>query len=78
MQLVKNWKKGYKWLSVQCMLIATLLQSDIFLQSIIDLWNKLPIDMKASLPDGAISTLTTAILTIGLITRFINQTKDDK
>jgi hypothetical protein len=64
MQLEKNWKKSWKWFSVQALVLAASLQTA---------WAALPEDMKGSLSPGLVSGLTIGVLVLGVIGRLINQ-----
>lgn len=64
MRLVSNARQGWKWVSVQSMAAAMAVQGT---------WVALPDDMKASLPDWAVSAATMALLVLGTIGRFVDQ-----
>jgi hypothetical protein len=69
MQLVKNWKKGYKWVSLHCMVLATAIQGS---------WIYIPQDLRDKIPENLVMVITVSLLALGIIGRFVNQTKDDK
>lgn len=64
MQLEKNWKKSWRWFSMQALLLATTVQTA---------WLSLPEDMKASLNPGLVSGITIGILILGVVGRLITQ-----
>lgn len=64
MKLVDNAKEALTWFSVQAMALAIALQAA---------WEVLPAEMKASLPDWGVTTLTAIILISGMFGRIIKQ-----
>ena len=67
MKLVDDWKKSYKWLSIHCMALATAVQGA---------WIYIPDDMRQSIPSSLVTGVTIGLLALGIIGRYINQTKD--
>lgn len=66
MKLVDDWKKCWKWFSVHALVIAGILPT---------VWLELPPDLKASIPPGAMSTITAVIAACGVIGRLVSQEK---
>ena len=64
MRLVKDWKKSWKWFSVNAMVWAVAIQGS---------WAFIPDDMKASLPDGLVTASTVTLLALGVIGRLVDQ-----
>lgn len=68
MKLVKGAKRAWTWFSMQAMFAAGAIQVT---------WQNLSPDMKASIPDTAVSWLTTSVLVLGAIGRLVQQGGDD-
>ena len=64
--LVEDWKKAWKWFSVQAMALAVAIQSA---------WLMIPEDMKASMPKDLVSYATMALLAFGVAGRLVKQDK---
>ncbi len=64
MKLVSDWKQAWKWISVNCMVIATAVQGA---------WMYIPDDMKAEVPHNIVHILTMLLLVLGLAGRLIKQ-----
>ena len=67
-KLVKNWRDGLKWFSVQANIAAG---------SIVAVWVMLPEDMKSSVPSEWVMGATVAAIVLGTIGRFVDQGGDD-
>ena len=66
MELIENWKKAYRMLSVQAMGAATAIQGT---------WVVIPEDMKVSIPPNAVYWLTIGLLVFGIFGRLVAQPK---
>ena len=66
-KLVENWKDFYKWYSVQAKIVVA---------TILIIWDKLPVDLKSSLPDGSAKYIAVGILVIGGFGTLVDQYKD--
>lgn len=64
MKLVENWRDGWKWLSMHCMIIAGALQGA---------WVYVPDDMKQMVPRHLVSVLTMILLGLGVVGRLVKQ-----
>lgn len=71
MKLVDDWKQAWKWISVNCMVVAAALQGA---------WVYLPDDLHESVPKGLVGLLTISILALGITGRLMKQEgrKDDE
>ena len=58
MKLVEDWKQAWRWISVNCMVLASVLQGA---------WLYVPEDLRQSLPHGIVHILTIAILALGVV-----------
>ena len=67
-KIVKNWRDGLKWFSVQANIVAGV---------IVAAWVMLPDDMKASVPSEWVMGATVAAIVLGTIGRFVDQGGDD-
>lgn len=67
-ELVEDWRNAWRWLSVNCMVLAAALQGA---------WLYVPEDMKASIPPHITSSVTVALLIIGVIGRLKKQTPSE-
>ena len=67
MKLVADWKDAWKWISVNCMVIATAIQGA---------WVYVPEDMRTSLPPNLVHFLTIGLLAVGVAGRLIKQGGD--
>lgn len=65
-KLVDDWKSAWKWVSVNCMLVATALQGA---------WIYVPEDLRDDVPHWLISAITMFILVSGIAGRLIDQPK---
>lgn len=66
MKLVENWKEGYKWISTQSMALAVAILSS---------WEMIPAEWKAALPMDDAKPYVIALLVLGIVGRFLDQTK---
>lgn len=64
MRLVAEWKRAWRWFSVQAMALAMALQGA---------WASLPDDMRARLPGGIVAAFTIALLLLGIGGRLVRQ-----
>lgn len=64
MKLVDDWKQAWKWISMNCMMIATVLQGA---------WMGIPDDMKTSVPEWLVHAMTIIILVLGIAGRLVKQ-----
>lgn len=64
MKLVDNWKKCYRWLSMQGFLLAGFLQTT---------WMGLPAEWKETVPDNLIYVMTIFALILGAVGRLVDQ-----
>lgn len=64
LKLIDNWKKGWKFISVNCMVMA---------QAILGAWMMLPSDMKELMPNSIVFPLTMLLLAGGIVGRFVDQ-----
>lgn len=62
--LVDEWRSAWRWISVNCMVLAGALQGA---------WLYIPDDMKSSLPPYLVSTVTIALLVLGVAGRLTKQ-----
>ncbi len=66
MRLVDDWKSCWKWLSVNCMILAGSIQGA---------WAAISDDMKQYIPHHLVTGLTIGLLVLGVIGRLIKQGK---
>lgn len=64
MKLVDDWRQGWRWFSVQAMVVAGAIQGA---------WLFIPGDMKASIPDTWVKALTLTLLVLGIAGRLVQQ-----
>ena len=70
LQLVEDWRKAWRWFSVNAMIAAGAIQGA---------WLQIPDDMRAHIPEHLISGATIALLILGVAGRLIKQgVEDDK
>jgi hypothetical protein len=67
LNLVEDWKDAWKWISVNCMVLAGAIQGA---------WLYIPEDMKQSLPPHLVTGVTIALLFIGVGGRLTKQGVD--
>lgn len=66
MKLVEDWKDCYKWMSVNCMVVAGSIQGA---------WVYIPDDLRASVPQKLVTAITIGLLALGVIGRLLKQDK---
>lgn len=66
MKLVDDFRKAYRWFSMQAMFLALTLQGA---------WEVLPADMKAGLPPQYVTYATLTLLVLGIVGRLVKQDK---
>lgn len=64
MKLVTEWRRAWRWFSVQAMALAAALQGA---------WVALPDDMRARLPGGVVAAATMLLLLLGIGGRLVKQ-----
>lgn len=67
-KLVSDWKRAWRWFSVQAMIVST---------AILSTWAVLPADMKAKLPDELGLYAAIATLVLGVAGRLVDQGDDN-
>lgn len=63
-ELVKDWRRAWTWISMNAMVLATTVQT---------VWLGLPDDMKASVDSSYVQYMTITLLIVGVIGRLIKQ-----
>lgn len=63
-ELVDEWRSAWKWISVNCMVLAGAIQGA---------WVYIPEDMKASIPPHLVSGVTVSLLLLGVLGRLKKQ-----
>lgn len=66
--LVHDWKDAWRWISVNCMLLAAAIQGA---------WVYIPDDLRASMPHGIVEGVTVGLLVLGVIGRVIKKEMPD-
>lgn len=69
MKLVDDWKDAWKWISVNCMIIATAIQGA---------WMYIPDDMRTAIPSGIVNIVTLILLAAGIAGRLVKQGTPDQ
>ncbi len=69
MKLVANWKRAWRWISVQTMVLAGALQGA---------WMFVPDDLRASIPQNVVQGFTLVLLVLGVVGRLVDQTPKAK
>ena len=64
LQLIDDWRKAWKWFSVNAMLLAAAIQGA---------WLQIPDDMKTHIPPQLVQYATIALLILGVAGRLIKQ-----
>lgn len=67
MRLVDEWRRAWRWFSVQAMVLAAAVQAA---------WDALPADMRAAVPAGLVTGVTLLLLMLGIGGRLVKQRKD--
>lgn len=65
MKLVDNAKQAWRWVSVQCMFGAGILQA---------VWENMPADLKTHIPPTLVTGITIGLLVLGIAGRLVKQT----
>ena len=68
MKLIDEWRKCYKFVSVQAMVLAGAIQGA---------WVYIPDSLRASVPQNIVTGVTVALLVLGVVGRVIDQGKKD-
>ena len=68
LQLVEDWRKAWRWFSVNAMVLAAAIQGA---------WLQIPEDMKASIPPQLLQYATIVLLVFGVAGRLIKQGVED-
>ena len=68
MKLVQDWRRCWRWFSVQAMVVAGAIQGA---------WLFIPADMKASVPDDWVRWMTLTLLVLGIAGRLVQQTPQE-
>ncbi len=68
MRLVNDWKSAWKWVSMNCMVWATVL---------LTVWATIPDDLKKELPHGVDRWVAVLLLITGIAGRLIRQGPKD-
>ena len=64
MKLVPDWRKAWKWFSMQSMVLAGAMQAA---------WLAMSSDLQARVPADVVDALTVAVLALGIIGRLVKQ-----
>jgi hypothetical protein len=62
--LVANWRKAWRWFSVQAMVLAAAIQGA---------WLAMPPDLRAAVPENLVMYGTIAVVVLGIVGRLIPQ-----
>ncbi len=75
MQLIENWRQGWKFWSVQLgALAAALLAFGVtFPDQVFELWALLPGEARALVPQDWVQKITLFLIVIGIVAKFIKQ-----
>lgn len=65
MKLVPDFKRAWRWISMQCMVVAGAVQGA---------WLFVPDDMKATFPKDWLQIITALLLVVGIAGRLVDQT----
>jgi hypothetical protein len=66
MTLVEEWRRAWRWFSMQAMVMAAAVQAA---------WEGLPPDMRAAVPARLVTGVTLALLLLGIGGRLLRQRK---
>ena len=66
MKLVSDWRDSWRWLSMQAMGWALVVQGA---------WQMIDADMRSSLPEWLVQALTIGLLALGIVGRLVDQSK---
>lgn len=64
MKIIPNARRAWRWFSVQAMAAALAIEAA---------WANLPMDLKASIPESAVTYGTMALLALGIVGRLVQQ-----
>ena len=67
-KLVSDWRKSWRWLSMQAMIVST---------AILSTWALLPADLKAKLPEDIGLVAAIVALSAGMVGRLVDQSKPE-
>ena len=67
-KLVSDWRKSWRWLSMQAMVIST---------AILSTWALLPADLKAKLPEDIGLVAAIVALSAGMVGRLVDQSRPE-
>ncbi len=65
-KLVEDWKQCWRWLSVNCMVLAGAVQGA---------WIYIPEDLRRSMPENLVTGITMGLLVLGVMGRLVKQGK---
>lgn len=65
-KLVDNWRRAWRWVSVNCMVLAASIQGA---------WVYIPDDMRDSIPSKLVAGVTISLLVLGVIGRLFKKEK---
>lgn len=68
-ELVENWRQAWRWISMNCMVVAIAVQGT---------WASLEADQRASIPGWAVTALTISLLGLGVVGRLVKQPEPPK
>lgn len=63
-KLIDNWTKGWKFISVHCMILS---------QAVLGAWMALPDEMKTAVKIEYVASAAIALLVMGTVGRFVDQ-----
>jgi hypothetical protein len=66
MRFVDDARRAWKWVSMQCMVLALTLQGA---------WEVIPSDLKGSIPPKLVTAITLGLLVLGIAGRLVKQTE---
>lgn len=64
MKLIDEWRRSWRWFSMQSMGFATVL---------LGTWAALPDDLRAALPDWLVPAIAVCVLMLGIVGRLVAQ-----
>lgn len=67
-KLIDEWRKAWKWFSVQAMGLAIALQGA---------WAAVPDSLQSAVPHGIVTGVTMTLLVLGIAGRLVDQTKPE-
>ncbi|QPX75165.1 putative holin [Serratia phage vB_SmaS_LittleDog] len=77
LELVSYWRKWWKMWSVWLSILGSSLFAFITFApgEVMEIWNQLPPDMKAHIPENILSWITYGIWILAILSKFIRQQK---